>query len=79
MEKKEIVRKISLKCQSLDLLERIGLDERVEKEMKYDLKRKRQTLDRLLKRMEKKRKMDKNNGDCDYEENRRKWREFCVS
>lgn len=79
MEKKEIVRKISLKCQSLDLLERIGLDERVKKELKDDLKTKRQNYDRLLQRLEKKRKIDNHDGDCNYEENRKKWREFCVS
>ena len=79
MEKKEIVRKISLKCQSLDLLERIGLEERVKKELEDDLKRKRQNYDRLLGRMEKKRKLDHEDGDLNFEENREKWREFSVS
>ena len=79
MEKKEIVRKISKKCQCLALLERIGLEERVEKEIKDDLKRKRQNYDRLLGKMEKKRKFDDEAGDCNLEENRKKWREFCVS
>ena len=79
MEKKEIVRKISKKCLSLDLLEKIGLEERVEKEIKDDLKRKRQNYDESLGKMEKKRKFDHEPGHCNLEENRKKWREFSVS
>ena len=57
MEKREIVDKISSKCQLLDWLETVAMGEGVKKEMKEDSKRMRRCHDKLLGLIERKKKL----------------------
>ena len=70
MEKKEIKDKSSSKCELLDWLEKVEMEEGVKKETKEDLKRKRRSYDKLLGLIQKEMKLRDGLEECNLEENR---------
>ena len=78
MEKKEIVKKNSSKCELLMVLERMEMGEGVKKVLKEDVKRKR-SYDKFIGFIGKKKKLGNGLKECDLEENGIKWKEFRVS
>ena len=57
MEKKEILEKISVNCQCVNWLEKVGMKDSIKKEIEGDLKRKRRNYDKMINFAQKKRKL----------------------
>ena len=78
MEKKDICKKISTKCELLMVLDKMEMGEGVKRLLKEDVKRKRRSYDKFVGFIEKK-KIGNGLKEYDLETNRIRWKEFRVS